>query len=165
MKTLKYIILLNLIFGFHSKAQYLQALGSWNPVISANVITEAGNDYPSNYQIESTNNQTLINLSRGGGLFSAYFSAWEVRVSKIDIKWHNNLKLDIIRTGPGSGTIFSSITDGNINYQEVSSNPTLFFRGTGIFSNIPIKYRLRGFSVLIPVDTYSTSVIYTLIEL
>ncbi len=165
MRVLIISIFLIIILGFNSNAQYIQALGSWNPVVNANVITEAGNDYPSNFQIESANNQTLINLSRGGGFFSVYFGNWEVRVSKNDIRWHNDLKLDVLRTGSGTGSIFSSITNGNINYQEISGNPRELFRGVGIFSNIPIKYRIRGFSVLIPVDTYSTTVIYTLIDL
>lgn len=151
------------IFIETASAQSITVSGSWNPTISSNVITEAGNDYASGYAIESAANQSSINLTLGGGFFNILFNSWRVDVQRSDILWHSSLILETRRTSNGAGSLFSSIAGGTA-YQRVNNNSPSFFEGTGSFNNINIQYRISGMSILTPVNTYSTSVIFTLID-
>ncbi|MCP9767882.1 hypothetical protein EGI22_08155 [Lacihabitans sp. LS3-19] len=144
-------------------SQYLNTSGSWYPNVASNVIAEAGLNYNTTYKIQSQTNQTMLNLSLGGGIFNTLFNGWQVDVSRSDIHWNSNLKLEVKRTSNGTGSIFSSISGGTIDQQVLTSNSS-FFNGVGNFSNISVQYQISGFSVLIPVDTYSTTVIFTLID-
>lgn len=148
--------------------QSIRVNGSWTPSVSATAITEAGNDYGSSYVVESLPNQTLVDLQRGGSFFQIYLSNWRVDISRNDINWDNSLQLEARRTGNGNGTgwwIFAPSISNGTAYQAVQPANSSFFTGNGIYRNIPIQYRIRGLSVLIPVDTYSTEVVYTLLEL
>lgn len=149
------------------KAQVLNTTGSWSPIVNAAQVSEAGMDYPSSYAIQSSANQTLIDLQRGGGFFAAYWSNWRVDVRKSDFLWDSRLKLEVRRsgTGNGQGLFFAPSIAGGTNYITLSNGNSQFFSGNGVFTNIPIQYRLSGFSVLIPVQNYSTEVVYTLIDL
>ena len=136
-----------------SLAQTIQVTGS-NPVISSASVTEAGLDYTSGASIQSSASQTTISLAPGGGFWGYYFGAWRVDVRKVNTNWDNRLKIYARRTSNGSG-FFGGIQ--NVNQS--------FFDGSGYRNNITIQYSISGFSVLIPVDTYSTTVMYTLIDL
>lgn len=168
MKKLIYISFLFITFA--SKGQVFQVSGSgtWSPTVSTTAITEAGRDYGNSYALESLSNQTLINLQRSGSFFQVYLSSWRVDISRSDVNWNNNLQLEVRRTGNGTGTgwwIFAPNIANGTNYQPVSTASSQFFTGNGIYRNIPIQYRIRGLSVLIPADTYSTNVVYTFLEL
>ena len=146
-----------------SVAQSITVTGSWNPAINTNVITEAGNDYASGYAIESAANQSSINLTLGGGFFNILFNSWRVDVQRSDILWHSSLILETRRTSNGTGSFLGSIANGTA-YQRVNTNSQSFFDGTGSYNNVNIQYRISGMSILTPVNTYSTSVIFTLID-
>lgn len=146
-----------------SVAQSITVTGSWNPAINTNVITEAGNDYASGYAIESAANQSSINLTLGGGFFNILFNSWRVDVQRSDILWHSSLVLETRRTSNGTGSFLGSIANGTA-YQRVNTNSQSFFDGTGSYNNVNIQYRISGMSILTPVNTYSTSVIFTLID-
>ncbi len=146
-----------------ASAQSITVSGSWNPAINAKAITEAGNDYASGYAIESAANQSSINLTLGGGFFNILFNAWRVDVQRSDILWHSSLVLETRRTSNGTGSFLGSIANGTA-YQRVNTNAQSFFDGTGSYNNVNIQYRISGMSILTPVNTYSTSVIFTLID-
>lgn len=167
MKKILYILLL-IACPLFIQAQVLNSMGSWTPTIDPSQISEAGMDYPNTYNIQSTANQTTIELQRGGGFFATYLSQWRVDVSKNDVQWDNRLRLEIRRTGNGNAQgfwIFSTSITGGTNYIPVGNVSSQFFTGNGIFVNIPIQYRLSGFSVLMPAQNYSTDVVFTLIDL
>lgn len=162
MKVFFIIILMFIsITGF---GQYINTSGSWYPTVATNLITDAGLNYSSNLKVQSPSNQTLISLSLEGGIFNVLFNNWQVEISKYDTKWHPNLSLEVKRTSNGSGTIFGSISGGTI-FQEVTPNSKSFFSGIGNWSGIGIQYQISGLSVLIPADTYSTTVMFTLIDI
>ncbi|SOE22181.1 hypothetical protein SAMN06298216_2631 [Spirosomataceae bacterium TFI 002] len=163
MKTLFYIALFFFI-SLDGNSQVLSSTGSWSPTIASGQISEAGLDYPSTYALQSSANQTLINLQRSGSFFDVYFGNWRVDVRKSDINWDSRLKLEIRRSGNGNGSFFSSINGGG-GYQQLNNNIVNFFNGSGFYSNIPIQYRISGFSVLIPVEEYRAEVVFTLIDL
>ena len=145
-------------------AQSISVSGSWNPVINTNVLTEAGTDYPSSYVLESASNQSNISLTLGGSFFNTLFNTWRVDVQKSDIFWDSRLIVEIRRTSNGAGSLFSSISGGTV-YQPVKQNAQTFFQGDGTFNNIGIQYKISGMSILIPVNTYSTSIFFTLIDI
>lgn len=144
-------------------AQNITVSGSWNPVVNSSIITQAGQDYPTGYAVESASSQSSINLTLGGGLFNVLLNGWRVDVQRDDILWPSGLVLETRRTTNGTGTSFSSISGGTA-YQVVNPNANSFFQGLGAFNNIKIQHRISGMSILTPVNTYSTSVIFTLID-
>lgn len=151
-----------------ASAQILNTTGSWFSTVNSGQVSEAGLDYPSTYSIQSSQNQTFLELQRGGGLFAAYLNSWRVDVRKSDFLWDNRLKLEVRRTGAGNGQglwIWGPTITGGTNYINVSNGNSQFFNGSGIYTNIPLQYRISGFSVLIPVQNYSTEVVFTLIDL
>ncbi len=87
---------------------------------------------------------------------------WRVDVSKIDNNWHGDFHLDVRRTGPGSGR--GTISGGTI-YQEISSTYQSFFSGYKNRHDVPFQYQLRGVSVQVVPNTYTTTVWFTVIEI
>lgn len=161
-------ILFFFLLSYFTQGQVIQTVGSWNPNISSNAIVEAGLNYATDYNVESLRNQTNVSLQRGGGFFGVYIGSWRVDISKVDLNWDSRLRLEVRRTGTGNGTgwwfFAPAISNGTV-YQQIQNNATPFFQGNGVFTNIPIQYRISGLSVLIPAGNYSTTVVYTLLEL
>lgn len=163
MKNCIFLLLL-LLHCVMAKTQTITANSSWNISIPANTITEAGNNYTTN--ITSPINQTLVNFSVPAGLLGANYT---VSVHKIDTDWHTNLGLWTQRTGNGTSSSLlgtGSIT-GGVTFLQLTNSPQTFFYGnTGILSsgrtNVPIQYEIRGISVLLPVKTYTTTVVFTI---
>ncbi len=153
---LKILILVLLCFdGF---SQDVSSSPGWTYSVPSNTIIEAG----LNYSIVpvSAVNQTLISLSRLKGS-----STFEVMVNKVDSDWNNLLDLQVQRTGTGNGGSGGAINGGE-TYISITNTPQLFFSGfnfsSNVRNNIPIQYRLNGISVLVPVKTYTTTVVYTI---
>jgi hypothetical protein len=162
MKNSIFLILL-LLQCVVAKTQTITANSSWNISIPANTITEAGNNYTTN--ITSPINQTLVNFSVPAGLLGANYT---VSIHKVDTDWHSNLSLWAQRTGNGTsiGLFSTGSIVGGVTFLQLTNSPQTFFNGnTGILSsgrtNIPIQYEIRGISVLLPVKTYTTTIVFT----
>lgn len=139
-------------------SQTLTITGSWTSTLATSNITEAGLDYSSTYNIVSSVSQSLLTVN------SAKNSVAFVYVQKSDTSWDTRLILSALRTGSGTGNNGFSVTNGT-TYQTVSNVPTYFFEvrpnvGTRV-SNIPIQYKISGFTVLLPVKAYTTTLLYT----
>lgn len=151
-------ILILALICFNGYSQGISSSGDWTFSVPANTITEAG----SNYTLVpvSSLNQTLINLSRLKGS-----STFQVLVNKVDSDWNNLLDLQVQRTGTGNGGSGGTISGGE-NYISITNSPQVFFSGfnfsSNVRNNIPIQYKLNGISVLLPVKTYTTTVVYTI---
>jgi len=124
------------------------------------MLTEAGQNYP--HAISSTSSQSLVNITGVNPLPS-----WTVLVHKQDLFWHGSLSVWVRKTGDGScsgsGCVLSP--SGTSPYIQLQNTTQTFFSGARNHNDISIQYEIRGLSVLIPVNDYSTSVIYTLVEL
>jgi hypothetical protein len=88
-----------------------------------------------------------------------------VYIQKSDIAWDSRLVLSALRTGTGTGGLTFSVTNGTTAIT-VTNAPQYFFEvrpgvGTQVL-NIPIQYTIRGFTVLMPAKTYTTTLIYTI---
>ena len=84
--------------------------------------------------------------------------------SKSDTSWDSRLIITARRTGTGTGSTNFSTTNGTTS-QTITNTPTYFFEtrpgsGTAV-SNIPIQYLITGYTVLLPVKAYTTTILYT----
>lgn len=155
-----FTVLLALSIPLFSFGQNITVAGSWTPTISP--PTEAGNNYSST-PIVSNPNQTTISISS-----FLLLSSYTVTVHKSDGgNWHNDLVLEVQRTGNGTWLNIGTLS-GPLNvYQLVKNTPDPFFYYASLLNltsinNIPVQYRLSGLSVLLPAKNYSTTVIYTI---
>lgn len=130
--------------------------GTWSPTIGASDLTAgAGSDLTGSYQ--SNSDQLLLGISNtlGNG------DNWRVDVRRSDTNWHANFVLSVKRTGDGTGG--GSITGGG-TYQSVGASDAPFFSGAGDRSDIPIQLQISGVSIQISPATYSTSIIFTVVD-
>lgn len=153
MKAILNAILLGtLIFCNRLLAADIYATGGWTEVIDASdLVSGAGSDLNSQY--ESASDATTIDIE------NAEF--YNVYVRKSDSNWHPSLALYIRRTGSGSG---GGSVSGGLTYRQVSDADTYFFQGYLPRTGITARYKMTGLSISIPPDTYSTTVILTIIE-
>ncbi len=134
--------------------------GNWNAIVSTTTVVpgEAGTNYTVN--ITSATSQTLLDFD------GAKNDPYTVTVQRQDTDWNSSLTLWARRTGPGTG----GTTTGGVNYIQLATTSQYFFGGnfaqiTGSrMVNIPIQYEIHGLSVLIPVKSYSTTILYTVIS-
>lgn len=154
----KLVILTSIIFLANQLySQTLTVTGNWTSSVPSSSITEAGLDYPVG-NIASAVNQSLMTVN------SSKNSVAFVSIQKSDTSWDARLIISALRTGTGTGNNGFSTTLGTTALT-ITNAPQRFFEvrpagGTRV-SNIPIQYLLTGFTVLMPVKTYTTTIIYT----
>lgn len=155
MKNLIFIAFLAISNMLFSQGIELTVTGNWAKDIAASDISEAGNDYPTSYA--SNTNQTLltINPKNSNKLINVY-------VKRNDIAWNTNLNLKVMRTSNGTNGN-TNISDGLI-YQTITNIDAYFFTCIGYHTFIPLQYEITGISVVLPVQSYSTEIMYTVIH-
>jgi hypothetical protein len=153
---LLFTIMVNISFG-----QALVLKGSWNIMVDPEFIKNAGLNYDPNLKLESTPNQTVLSVENN--ISKVYNGSWHIDVQKINNNWPSQLTLEIRRSNSGKSNNFDNLIGGSI-YQNLGNSPQFFFQGKGIVTDINLQYNLKGLSVLIPVDTYTTQILFTLIE-
>ena len=89
--------------------------------------------------------------------------AWQMLVHKEDALWHSSLALGVLRTGIGIGS--GSIGGGDVLSVTLNASDQVFFEGSGDRATIPVQLTLGGVSVLVPVDSYITTVYLTILDL
>lgn len=137
-------------------AMDLTASGTWSPTTGASDLAAgAGSNLIGSYQ-SNPDQVTLSVFATSGNTDN-----WRVDVRRSDTNWHGNLVLSIMRTGDGIGG--GSIA-GGFAYQSVGAADSAFFSGAGDRSAIPIQLEISGVSVQIPPSTYSTTVIFTVVD-
>lgn len=133
----------------------LTVTGNWAKDIAASDINEAGNDYPTSYA--SNTNQTLLTINPKN-----WNKTIIVYVKRNDIVWNTNLNLKVKRTS--NGTNGNANIGGGIDYQLITNFDANFFTCTGYHTFIPLQYEITGISVVLPVQSYSTEIMYTVIH-
>ncbi|GAA4433804.1 hypothetical protein GCM10023091_07830 [Ravibacter arvi] len=163
-------------------AQKITVTGNWSvPNFNSQKPVEAGSDYVSSF-VESASNQTLLNVNGTGGVLGLLLTGFNIQVRQTVTgpALPPGLILRARRTGEGLGYLIGLVPLPNIlgyytNYGVpkneyltlTSANQNFFgFFATaslslGSVNDIPIQYRLEGLSVLLPVNTYSITVTYT----
>ena len=151
------LLIANICFG-----QQINVRGNWNKELLTSEITLAGNDYNLSYLSKPNQSEITIKSHPKSKYFNLY-GHFKVFVHKEDNEWHPNLNLQLKRTSNG--------TNGNYNissgteFQIITNNSTFFFGSVGKQDKIPIQYNIKGISVLLPVKTYSTQIVFTVLDL
>lgn len=138
-----------------SQASSLTGYGTWDLTVgTADLTAGAGTNLTSTYQSGASQLSLDVTGTSGGN--------WEVDVQRTDVSWPSGLTLSIVRTGDGSplGTI-----GGGLSYQEATPTSTAFFNGTNDDTGIPLQLELSGVSVAIPPGSYSTTLVFTVVDL
>lgn len=135
----------------------IDVIGGWSRTITAaDLQAGAGSDLISTY--ESAADQASATIFNTAG----NTDAWRVDVRRSDTNWHPNFVLSVRRTGDGTG---GGVVSGGTVYQAITTTDAEFFSGTGDRSNIPIQFKLEGMSIQVPPSNYSTTVVYTVVDI
>jgi len=135
----------------------ITATGSWTLTIGAgDLVAGPGSDLIGTY--ESAAAQVSFDIINVPGLDGQ----WRVDVRRSDTAWHADLVLWSRRTGDGAGT--GSIAGGTV-YQSVGATDAEFFSGGRDRTGIDVQFQLTGVSVSVPPATYTTTVVYTVVDI
>ncbi len=129
--------------------------GGWSETIDENDLQAgAGSDLIDTY--ESDSDAVSISISEATGAEDT----WRVDVKKVDTNWHGNFILYVKRTSDGTGGSVS----GGTSYQQMTDTYQSFFSGSDDVSGINVQLKLSGVSIQIPLDIYTTTVYYTVVD-
>ena len=167
-KVEKYIlstIIALLLFSAFSKAQIIvDVKGTWSFSVSSSDIVEAGKDYGKIYK--SDKEQIKIDITQSNWWWNLFYNYnWRIDIEKSDIDWDPSLKIFAKRTGDGSPYWSGGGVTGGTSWLRIKNFSKRFFRGNKSRLDIPIRYKIKGISVLLPAKTYTTTIIYTVTEL
>lgn len=132
---------------------------------SSYIITEAGNDFPSSIENESSVYVSVLYSS----FWDKYFNPnqkWKVDIQKSDLTWDQDLKLEAIRTGDGTRSWYggkSNISDGT-TYQTITNTSNLFFKGKNEVNYVPLNFKLSGVSITMGAQDFETNIILTVYD-
>jgi len=156
MKNLKMLFLTFLacpVFAQTLTINNGSAGANWTLSAPSSTITAAGKNYE---HIETTGlAHTLLKVNAA--------LIWSVSIQQSGTSnWDPALKIYVRRTGEGTG---GAILTGNTNYLQLTTTAQALVGGLlGLgFSrdDIPIQYKIEGLSVLLPVKTYTTTILFT----
>lgn len=163
---LRLIISCFLILAFSSLISQeltMSPLSDWNIRLSENDL-RAGEDFMST--MTSDEDQSKITIEVGpANFYYMFINSWSLSVERSGGKWDNDLDLFIRRTGSGqsAGFFFSNISGGE-SFVQINRSSREFFSGNGYRYDVPIQIEIRGISLTIPTDTYSTDLIFTVLD-
>lgn len=155
MKNLIFIAILAVSNSLYSQGIDIIVLGNWMKTIDASDIGDAGNDYASAYT--SNIDQTKMTI-----IPKNYIKTIIVSVHKQDIAWNAALALKIRRASDGTNGN-ANIAGGQI-FQTITDNDANFFTCNGPYVDVNLQYQITGISVLLPVQSYSTQVMFTVMH-
>ena len=87
---------------------------------------------------------------------------WRVEISRRDVRWHPALQLQVRRVGNGVG---AGVLRSGLAYQPIDTTPGDILIGCGNRLQVPLQFRLTGFSVRVPPADYATELTYTVVDL
>jgi len=151
------LFLFFLLFFQEAEAIDISAIGGWTQTISAsNLISGAGSDLNPTYtSVANASAITITNCKNKN-------DNWRVDVRRVDTNWHANFTLQAQRASAGTG---AGAISGGTTFINIGTIDMTFFSGSGDRSGINCQYRLTGMSISIDPGTYSTTVIYTLVDI
>lgn len=166
MKKLFYFTLL-ICIPFLTEGQELTVQVDGDADFTHNLapISEAGLDYPSTIQAESSVYVSVISNNLLDKKNNPN-DKWRIHIHKLDMEWNQELALEARRTGQGfkpDNPGNPKIHDGD-NFQPITNIPVYFFRGRGEIVQIPVALQLRGFSVTMGARDFETSLVFTVYD-
>jgi hypothetical protein len=158
----KRLLLLAILVGIATGVAFTQPLrlrlnnnADWDLTFDVTDLTgAAGSDFASD--IESADGHQQIRIQNASG-------NWEITVSRADTVWHSGIQIYVKRTSDGTG---GTTISGGTTYQEITTTDRLFFSGSGNPRDINLRFQTNGAfaSQGVPVNTYSTTVTYTITD-
>ncbi len=145
------IVSLLIFSGAHAQGT-ITVTGQWSLTIDqSHLVSGPGSDLIDTY--ESATNQVLINVNGPD-------RTWRVDVHRVDITWHSDFILEVRRQA-------NNQIIGGLTYQIITPVAQQFFRSNNRrrVNNIRVQFRLSGVSININPNTYSTTVVYTLVNI
>lgn len=91
------------------------------------------------------------------------YNTWHIQVRRNDLSWHPNLNIHLQRTGEGD-YYYANTLSGASEYISISSINQTFINGRGWIDNIPFQLKITGISATLPAKSYSTEIVFTLID-
>ena len=146
-----FILISNVLF---SQSIKVETRRGWSKTISASDIKEAGNDYVGTY--ESSDKQTEITISDRDKDDETRVL---VRKEYDSGDWHPDLILQIKRTDTNEKD-----SSGGLLFQTITDMDAFFFNTEGKQEDVPLQYKISGISVLLPVQEYTTTIIFTVYD-
>lgn len=162
------LIIICLAFSpFLVKGQQLTVQIEGDVYFNENLLTinEAGNNYPSALEAQSSVQVSVLYEDQLNKKKNPN-EPWRVFVHKQNMEWNENLSLAARRTGSGSrlgNPGNPNIHDGD-NFQQITNNPTYFFRGRGEIVQIPLAMELSGFSLTMGARDFETRLVFTVYD-
>ncbi len=130
--------------------------------VTSGTITEAGMDFQNDLELSA--NEIILSVTiLPQNLDNVIYNSWQIDVRRNDFDWNEALELFIRRTGDGKSDYNSKPQNGDY-YQKIELNNSFFFTGQGWIYNIPIQLKITGLSVTLPAKSYSSEIIFTLID-
>jgi hypothetical protein len=155
-------VFLMVVSAVWSQSLEIEVEGWWNVTIDESDLQGGpGSDLSETFTSDVDQiSVTIIKDVPGSPWLEEFY--WRVDVRRADANWHPNFSLWIRRTANGSGN--GSVSGGTV-FQEVDPIDRSFFSGFMARRGIKIQLELRNMSVQIPPDEYTTTLIYTVVEL
>lgn len=162
-KTILLILICSSIFNLHCYGQLKIISNNFiSKIIPSSYIKEAGMDFPDELVFLPDEIKMSVNILPQN-VENVIYNSWQIQVSKNDLDWNSDLELWIKRAGNGTSEYDIKTQNGEY-YQKIEANNTFFFDGRGWIDAIPIQIKISGLSVTIPAKTYSTAILFTLID-
>lgn len=131
--------------------------GNWAlSISSADLLSGPGSNLRPVY--EDTGSPSYLNITGTSGVADA----WRIDVKKVDSIWNASTSLSVKRASDGTGP--GSIMGGEA-YQQIENTDSAFCSGTADRNNIQLQLEFRGMSLQVPPNTYSTTLVYTVVDI
>lgn len=136
------------------------SLGVWSNVITSTEVSLIGDDY-NKTDINSVLNENILSVETTSPL-----DMWRITIKRRDTKWDNLIKLKIRLVNMGLGNGCNVLSQNGTFFEELNLIDKLFLTGQGNCTNIEVQLQIPASSktLLIPVDTYNTQIVYTIID-
>ncbi|MDO9265249.1 MAG: hypothetical protein Q7U02_14865 [Desulfosalsimonadaceae bacterium] len=155
MKILFWTAFLGLLFPAGTEAIDLSASGGLMRIVNAShLVAGAGSNLHTTFDDSAATSLSIVDTSGSS-------DHWRIDVRRSDATWHNALGLYVKRISDGSG---SGTVTGGLSHVEISGTEVEFFSGEGDRTGLFLSYELTGMSVAVSPNTYSTTVIFTIVD-
>ena len=136
----------------------ISAIGGWSETIDqTDLVSGAGSDLIDIY--ESVTNATSIDITNTVDKKDN----WQIDVRRVDGGgWHGDFTLYVKRTSNGNG---QGSVSGGLSYMEITTTDSELCSGAGALWNIDFQYELTGMSIGVLSNNYSTTVIFTVVDI
>jgi hypothetical protein len=154
-----FFLVLLLLFVTTAESIDIAATGGWSETVDQlDLVSGAGSQLVDTY--ESATTATIIDITNT----IDKKDAWRVDVRRVDGGgWLGDFTLYLKRTSDGNGQ--GSVISGGLSYIEITTTDSEFFSGEGALWNVDTQYQLTGMSISVLPANYSTTVIFTVIDL